>query len=85
MSGDEIWARIWNLALDGLPKEPCSYEESAAFLRSLVKTKVLKHTDLRDNPERFFLAHRLVALKTFQLPWQTGSAFWIRFTVHYNL
>jgi acyl-CoA oxidase len=88
MASNEHWARIWNTALDGLHKlDPIntSYEESAAFLRSLIKTRLLKHTDLRDNPERFFLAHKLVALKTFQLQWQTGSAFWIRFTVHYNL
>mmetsp|Transcript_40073 Transcript_40073/g.67199 ORF Transcript_40073/g.67199 Transcript_40073/m.67199 type:complete len:482 (+) Transcript_40073:132-1577(+) len=88
MASNENWARIWNTALDGLHKlDPIkiSYEESAAFLRSLIKTRLLKHTDLRDNPERFFLAHKLVALKTFQLHWQTGSAFWIRFTVHYNL
>ena len=37
--------------------------------------------DLRDNPERFFAAHRKVAEKSPEL----GPGFWIRFTVQYNL
>uniref|UniRef100_A0A7S0RQY7 Acyl-coenzyme A oxidase n=1 Tax=Pyramimonas obovata TaxID=1411642 RepID=A0A7S0RQY7_9CHLO len=58
-----------------------SYEESARRLRTLLKTKLLLHTDLRDSPERFFLAHRILATYATKL----GPGFWIRFTVHYNL
>lgn len=58
-----------------------SYEESANRLRSLIKTGLLRHTDLLHCPERFFLAHRLLAQHSPSL----GPGFWIRFTVHYNL
>jgi hypothetical protein len=58
-----------------------SYTDSAARMRVLLKTGLLRHTDLGSNPERFFLAHRLLALHAPQL----GPGFWIRFTVHYNL
>ena len=57
------------------------HDESSAALRSLVKSGLLKHTDLRDRPERFFKAHRLLARHAVQ----EGPGFWIRFTVHYNL
>jgi hypothetical protein len=58
-----------------------TYQESAARLRSIVRSGLLRHTDLVANPERFFLAHRLLAEHAPRL----GPGFWIRFTVHYNL
>jgi len=61
--------------------ETISYEESAKRLRTLLRSKLLLHTDLIDNPERFFLAHRILAEHAPAL----GPGFWIRFTVHYNL
>ncbi|GMH76486.1 hypothetical protein TL16_g07103 [Triparma laevis f. inornata] len=51
---------------------------SSQALRSLVKSKVLKFTDMSENPEKFFLAHRL--LSTVGL-----GGFGIRFTVQFNL
>ena len=42
---------------------------------------MLRFTDLRDKPERFFAAHRELARRAVQL----GPGFWIRFTVQYNL
>lgn len=52
--------------------------QSASLLRRLVKSGSLKFTDMRDAPEKFFLAHRLLAA--------SGTAgFGIRFTVQYNL
>ena len=57
------------------------HDESSAALRSLVKSGLLKHTDLRDRPERFFKAHRLLARHAVK----EGPGFWIRFTVQYNL
>jgi len=57
------------------------YSESAAFLRRLVTSGTLRHTDIRDNPERFLAAHRLLA----ELATSLGPGFWIRFTVHFNL
>lgn len=58
-----------------------THEESAACMRELVKSGLLRHTDLRDRPERFFKAHRLLARHAVE----HGPGFWIRFTVHYNL
>lgn len=58
-----------------------SYAESSAFLRKLVSSGVLRHTDIRDRPERFLAAHRLLA----ELATSLGPGFWIRFTVHFNL
>lgn len=58
-----------------------SYNESADRMRELLRTKLLRHDDIVKNPDRFFLAHRLLAYHAPQL----GPGFWIRFTVHYNL
>lgn len=58
-----------------------SYQESAHRLREIVRSGILPHTDLQRRPERFFLAHRLLAEHAPRL----GPGFWIRFTVHYNL
>lgn len=58
-----------------------TYEESANRMRSLLQTGILRHDDITNRPERFFLAHRLLAFHSPQL----GPGFWIRFTVHYNL
>ena len=57
------------------------HETSAQRLRELIQTGLLRHTDLRDNPERFFHAHRILAAHSSQV----GPGFWVRFTVHYNL
>ncbi|KAJ8604309.1 hypothetical protein CTAYLR_002552 [Chrysophaeum taylorii] len=58
-----------------------SHAESAASMRELVQSGVVKHTDIRERPERFFKAHRLLARHAVR----EGPGFWIRFTVHYNL
>ena len=52
--------------------------QSAALLRTLVRSELLRFTDMRDDPEKFFLAHRL--LSTIGL-----GGFGIRFTVQFNL
>lgn len=58
-----------------------SHAESRDAMRNLVRSGLVRHTDLRDNPERFFQAHRLLARHAVA----HGPGFWIRFTVHYNL
>eukprot|EP00933_Yihiella_yeosuensis_P079762 TRINITY_DN93176_c0_g1_i1.p1 TRINITY_DN93176_c0_g1~~TRINITY_DN93176_c0_g1_i1.p1 ORF type:complete len:471 (+),score=96.47 TRINITY_DN93176_c0_g1_i1:78-1490(+) len=57
------------------------YEQSVGKLRELLKKGTLRHTDIRDNPEKFMAAHRLLA----EFATTLGPGFWIRFTVHYNL
>ena len=52
--------------------------QSSAVLRRLVKSNLLSFTDMQDNPEKFFMAHRLLA--TIGL-----NGFGIRFTVQFNL
>jgi len=78
------WAASFTKATVDLAKmdvHTISYQESAERLRTLLKTGLLRHTDLATRPERFFLAHRLLARHAPQL----GPGFWVRFTVHYNL
>jgi len=58
-----------------------SFEESSSALREFLKGGLLKMTDLRDDPEWFFEAHRIMARHGEEL----GSGFWTRFTVQYNL
>lgn len=71
------WANEFSKATVDLAKmdvTTISYPESADRLRSLLKTGLLRHTDLHDAPERFFLAHRILARHAPQL----GPGFWIR-------
>ena len=58
-----------------------TFEASSSMLRDLVKRGLVKMTDLRDDPEWFFEAHRIIAAHGDDL----GSGFWTRFTVQFNL
>jgi len=78
---EAAWEAAWIEATEECCDSSRSFRDSAAGLRALIKTGLLTHTDLRDNPERFFKAHRLLARHAVQ----HGPGFWIRFTVHYNL
>jgi len=72
------WTDQWTRALADIRTD--SYESSAEKLRQLTKTGLLKFTDVKNDPDRFFEAHTHVA-NTAPL----GAGFWVRFTVHYNL
>jgi acyl-CoA oxidase len=78
---DAEWEAAWLEATESVYDSSRGFEDSAAGLRQLVKTGLLRHTDLRDRPDRFFKAHRLLARHAVK----HGPGFWIRFTVHYNL
>jgi hypothetical protein len=58
-----------------------SFNTSADRLRDICKADLVKGTDIRDNPQRFFEAHRILARHATN----HGPGFWVRFTVHYNL
>ena len=58
-----------------------SYGESVEQLRTLSRTGLMSAMDLRNNPSKFFAAHRLLARHAVK----HGPGFWIRFTVSYNL
>lgn len=79
MSGDKAWCAQWQEKVDAIPGE-VPYQESGAKLRDLIRTGLLRFTDLETNPERFFEAHRILVD-----PMKRGPGFWIRFTVQYNL
>ena len=51
-----------------------TYHESGEQLRKLIGTGLLKFTDLRDDPEKFFHAHRVLARHAVD----HGPGFWIR-------
>ena len=73
----EAWTADFLEAVKDVPNatDPA---QSSELLRNLVKTNLLKFTDMSEAPEKFFLAHRL--LSTVGL-----SGFGIRFTVQFNL
>ena len=54
---------------------------SAQWLRSLMASGLFQLTDLRDRPDRFLDAHRLLS----QYAIDVGPALGIRMTVQYNL
>ena len=74
------WSQKWEKAVSGT-RSDLHYEESAEQLRTILKSGILRLTDLHNNPERFFLAHRILA----RLAPKLGPGFWVRFTVQYNL
>merc|ERR1711865_978841 len=43
------------------------YTESAERLRKLLQSGLLRQTDLRDHPDRFFIAHRIMSEWATQL------------------
>jgi alkylation response protein AidB-like acyl-CoA dehydrogenase len=57
------------------------FDQSAEQLRELLRRQLVKMTDLRDDPQWFFEAHRVIACHGMDL----GMGFWTRFTVQFNL
>ena len=79
-SADSRWAKSFANDVKAL-RSDVSYKDSAAFLRALTRKRALSFFDIRDDPGRFFLAHRLLA----EHAPEHGPGFWIRFTVQFNL
>lgn len=77
------WEADWRDHIADLKNLGCNvpYEASVERFRKVVASGLLQPTDIRDCPERFFMAHRVLA----ELATSLGPGFWIRFTVHYNL
>ena len=80
-TSDGSWEEAWQQQIETITGDVGSYDESAEQLRDITRSGVLRFTDLRDNPERFFWAHRILAERSPKL----GPGFFIRFTVQYNL
>ena len=54
---------------------------SAERLKRLLKSMILTQTDLEENPDRFYAAHRFLSAYAHKI----GPGFMIRFTVQFNL
>jgi acyl-CoA oxidase len=67
-------------AIDCIPSHSpsASWESSAQHLRDLIRSRALLYTDLRDDPDKFFEAHKMLADHML-------GAFGVRFTVQFNL
>lgn len=76
---ESAWNEAWTQKVSTI-RSNIGYDESAGILRDLIKSGLLRFTDMRDNPARFFAAHRILVD-----PEHRGPGFWIRFTVQYNL
>jgi acyl-CoA oxidase len=77
----EEWAAAFRKEMEYIHGD-CHYKESAAMLHRLVKSGVLRFTDLQQDPERFFEAHRILLAPNRIAE---GSGFGVRFTVQFNL
>ena len=58
-----------------------TYAPSAKRLKRLLKSMILKQTDLEEHPARFYAAHRYLS----EYGHKIGPGFSIRFTVQFNL
>ena len=72
---------IINFNINFNNKQDIIYKNSSDKLRLLLKSNLLELTSLYENPDKFFLAHRIIASNTTK----TGPGFWVRVTVQYNL
>lgn len=77
------WASVFRQNISDLASigSDIHYNVSAARLSRLMRDGPLRLTDLRDAPEKFFAAHRVLS----ELATQLGPGFGIRFTVQVNL
>eukprot|EP00747_Dinoflagellata_sp_TGD_P189525 gnl/TRDRNA2_/TRDRNA2_49943_c0_seq1.p1 gnl/TRDRNA2_/TRDRNA2_49943_c0~~gnl/TRDRNA2_/TRDRNA2_49943_c0_seq1.p1 ORF type:complete len:482 (-),score=114.70 gnl/TRDRNA2_/TRDRNA2_49943_c0_seq1:78-1472(-) len=78
------WEASWRAQVADIAEVAGSdapYAKSVERMRQLLKSGVLRQADIRDNPERFLLAHKVLA----ELATKIGPGFWIRFTVQFNL
>lgn len=76
------WRAAYTAELARILADPAtSPADSAARLSGLVRTGLLRFEDLREEPSKFFEAHRLLVNHGFE----QGPGFSIRFTVQFNL
>lgn len=78
------WRSAFSAHIADLPKvlgNGAPYDRAAARLRQLVKSGLLPLTAVRDEPDKFFAAHRMLS----EFATALGPGFGIRFTVQFNL
>lgn len=85
MPADAAWTQRFREHVRDLPatlgSSNTSHEQAAERLRGLISSGLLRHTEVRDDPERFFAAHRVLS----EFATRLGPGFGIRFTVQFNL
>lgn len=74
------WQASWRAAVAEIMALD-SFSSGAFKLQELLRMGVLRQTDLRDAPERFFMAHAILS----EYATAVGPGFGIRFTVQFNL
>merc|ERR1711991_512961 len=58
LSSFSDWSKQFEDSVQGL-NSSMTYEESAGRLKDLVKSGLLKYTDIKENPEKFFQVNKL--------------------------
>jgi acyl-CoA oxidase len=85
MPADAAWTQRFREHVRDLPESlgspTTSHEQAAERLRGLIRSGLVRHTEVRDDAERFFCAHRILSEYATRL----GPGFGIRFTVQFNL
>ncbi|KAI9003497.1 acyl-CoA dehydrogenase/oxidase [Hyaloraphidium curvatum] len=76
---DPAWRQAWAAHVADI-RSDVPFEEGAARMRQVVRSKLLLHTDIYSDPAKFFEAHRLIVD-----PLKRGPGSGIRLTVHFNL
>ncbi|CAB9515381.1 Peroxisomal acyl-coenzyme A oxidase 1 [Seminavis robusta] len=75
-----LWKREFNETIADLD-DNLSPRRAAESLRFVIGTGLLALDDIQNEPEKFFLAHRMLAKHAHRI----GSGFCARFALHYNL
>jgi len=76
-----LWKRELSEILDEIEGEGLRTRNSADYLKFLIEARLLSLDDMQQSPQKFFLAHRMLAQKVPRL----GAGTWMRFALHYNL
>jgi acyl-CoA oxidase len=75
-----LWKREFNDIVSDL-YDNLSARRAEESVRFVLGSGLLALDDIQNEPEKFFLAHRILAEKTHRI----GPIFWLRFTLHHNL
>jgi acyl-CoA oxidase len=75
-----LWKREFHEIISDL-YDNLSSRRAEESVRFVLGSGLLALDDIQKEPEKFFLAHRILAEKSHRI----GPIFWLRFTLHYNL
>lgn len=81
VSSSALWRREFNEAIADLTDDGFCHQHVANNIRYVQAMRLLSIDDIKSDPKKFFLAHRMLAREVTRV----GSGFWARFSLHYNL